>query len=97
MPEFAQLGASMMILNVHETLGSEDLHKISRLEEPFLIFCDDDVTGTIVSYLKLANAAGVILTAPGEEAGNCMRRKQELKAPGDPGGYLRIVGGMEPF
>lgn len=81
-PEFAQLGASMMILNIHETLGSEDLHNISRLEEPFLIFCDDDVTGTIVSYLKLANAAGVILTAPGEEAGNCMRRKQELKARG---------------
>lgn len=81
-PEFAQLGASMMILNTHETLGSEELHRISRLEEPFLIFCDEDVTGTIVSYLKLTNAAGVVLTAPGEEAGNCMHRKQELKARG---------------
>lgn len=81
-PEFAQLGASMMILNIHETLDSQELHTISRLEEPFFLFCDDDVTGTIVSYLKLANAAGVILTAPGEEAGNCMHRKQELKARG---------------
>lgn len=81
-PEFAQLGASMMILNVHETLQSKELLNISRLEEPFLMFCDDDVTGTVVSYLKLTNVAGVILTAPGEEAGNCMHRKQELKARG---------------
>lgn len=81
-PEFAQLGASMMILDIRETLGSGELHQIAQSEEPFLIFCDDDVAGTIVSYLKLANTAGVILTAPGEEAGCCMRRKQELKARG---------------
>lgn len=81
-PEFAQLGASMMILDIRESLESADLHRIALAEEPFLLFCDDDVAGTIVSYLKLANAAGVILTAPGEEAGNCMHRKQELKARG---------------
>lgn len=81
-PEFAQLGASMMVLDIHETLKSEDLLTIARLEELFLLFCDDDTAGTVVSYLKLNNVAGVILTAPGEEAGNCMHRKQELKARG---------------
>lgn len=81
-PEFVQLGASMMILNIREPLGHTGLHEVSLLEAPFLMFCDDDVTGSIVSCLKLPNAAGVILTAPGEEAGNCMHRKQELKARG---------------
>lgn len=81
-PEFAQLGASMMVLDIRETLGSDALCRIAQLEEPFLIFCDDDAAGTIVSYLNLANAAGVILTAPDEESGNCMYRKQELKSRG---------------
>lgn len=81
-PEFAGLGASMMILDIRETLDSAALHRISQFEESFLLFCDDDTAGAIASCLKLPNAAGVVLTAPGEEAGDCMHRKQELKARG---------------
>lgn len=81
-PEFIQLGASMMILDIKKTLESPELLKISSLEAPFFLYCDDDVAGTITSYLRITNVSGVILTAPGEEAGNCMNRKQELKARG---------------
>lgn len=81
-PEFAQLGASVMVLDRKEPLTSAEMKEVSELEEPFLLFCDDDVAGSITSYLKLANTIGVILTVPGEHEGNCMHWKQELKARG---------------
>lgn len=81
-PEFSQLGASMMILHREETLDSAELLAVSATGEPFLLSCDDDVAGTITSYLKTNHVAGIILTVPEEEAGNCMKRKQELMARG---------------
>ncbi len=79
--EYIQLGASKIIVDVAE-LNDGDLAKIGAIEEEFLVFCDDDVPGTITSYLKVPSIQGVILTAPGEKEGNCMLLKQELKARG---------------
>lgn len=79
--EYAQLGASMMILDVPE-LSQEELEEIAVYQEPFLVACDDDVPGTITSYLKNPWVEGVILTVPGQADGNCMHRKQELKNRG---------------
>lgn len=79
--EFGQLGASCMILDI-PNLDNEQLHDISMHQADFLLFCDDDVTSTIAGFLKVPTVSGVILTVPGEESGNCMKRKQELKARG---------------
>ncbi len=79
--EYLQLGASKIIVDV-AGLKESDLFQIGSIEADFLVFCDDDVPGTITSYLKVPSVQGVILTAPGEKEGNCMRLKQELKARG---------------
>lgn len=79
--EFGQLGASCLILDV-ENLDSEHLSKVSSHPAEFLLFCDDDTPAALASFLKVPNVSGVILTAPGEEGGNCMKQKQELKARG---------------
>lgn len=79
--EYAQLGASMMILDV-PNLTPEQLVQIGEYELPCLLFCDDDVAGTITTYLKFSSAAGVILTVPEEIEGNCMIWKQELQKRG---------------
>ena len=79
--EFMQLGASCIILDVPD-LDHEQLLEISKHSADFLLFCDDDVVSSIAAYLKVPTVGGVILTVPGEEGGNCMKRKQELKARG---------------
>lgn len=81
--EYSQLGASMMILDV-PVMEEEQLSQIALHKGPFLVACDDDVPGTITSYLKTDPIEGVILTVPGEHEGNCMNMKQELKARGIP-------------
>ncbi len=79
--EYTQLGVSKIIA-ADEKLSQSDLTKIGSMDQEFLVFCDDDVVGTITSYLKFPSVKGVILTAPGEKEGNCMWLKQELKARG---------------
>lgn len=81
--EFAQLGASMMILDV-AALEEEEIAQLNLQKESFLVACDDDVPGTITSYLKNTSITGVVLTVPGEHEGNCMHMKQELKKRGIP-------------
>lgn len=79
--EFEQLGASVMILDVVK-LTEEEMTTLSTHKETFLVSCDDDVPGTITSYLKTASIGGVILTVPGEHEGNCMLMKQEIRKRG---------------
>ena len=81
--EYAQLGASKMILDENH-MEDRDLYRLSQMPYEFLAACDDDVPGTITSYLKVPSVSGVILTVPGEKEGNCMNMKQELKARGIP-------------
>lgn len=80
--EFAQLGASMLIIDHEETLTTSQMEEIEKNSLPAILFCDDDTIGAITSYLKLKQAAGVLLTVPYEESGNCMLIKQELKKRG---------------
>lgn len=82
--EFAQLGASMLVIDREEVLTPEEMAEIEKNPLPALILCDDDTAGSITSYLRLKQAAGVILTAPYEASGNCMAMKQELKKRGIP-------------
>lgn len=79
--EFTQLGASLIIID-QENLSVEELGRIADCGHPCLLACDDDMAGTITSYLKMTCVQGVILTVPSEEKGNCMQMKQQLKARG---------------
>lgn len=81
--EYAQLGASVMILDA-PGLEQEQLIQLSSHTVPFLVFCDEDTVGTITTYLKVPPIAGVLLTVPEEQEGNCMQWKQELKKRGIP-------------
>lgn len=88
--EFVQLGASMLVLDpLRVPTGSqreseEFLSLIAVQQVPLLVSCDEDIPGTIASYLKLSPVEGVILTVPEEYEGNCMNTKQELKKRGIP-------------
>lgn len=89
--EYAGQGASMMILHqppkncdaASRTMFDQKcIEQLSGMSQKFLVFCDDDVAGTITSYLKTPCVDGVILTVPGEDGGNCMNWKQQLKKRG---------------
>lgn len=94
--EYAQLGASVMILDVPE-LEDEQLIQLSSHSVPFLISCDEDASGIITTYLKIPSAAGVLLTVPEELEGNCMRWKQELKKRGIPVDTFETMISWEEF
>lgn len=81
--EYAQLGASVMILDV-PGLNEEQIIKLSSHTVPFLVFCDEDMVGAIATYLKAPPVAGVLLSVPKEQEGSCMQWKQELKKRGIP-------------
>ena len=78
--EYAQLGASMAILDV--MMDIEDIAALPASPIPILAACDEDIAGTIAAYLKVPSVAGVVLTVPEKLEGNCMRWKQELKKRG---------------
>lgn len=78
--EFAQLGASTFVTGFLP--APEELHQITLLGQAFLLCCEDDVKGTITSYLKTPNVDGIILSTPGEHEGSCMKIKHQLKARG---------------
>lgn len=80
--EYAQLGASMAILDV--LMDEKELLQFPDSPLPVLAVCDQDTAGTIASYLKIPCIHGVILTVPEKQEGNCMNWKQELKKRGIP-------------
>ena len=80
--EYAQLGASMAILDV--MMDDSEIASMPASPIPILAVCDEDVAGTIAAYLKVPSVAGVVLTVAEKLEGDCMRWKQELKKRGIP-------------
>ncbi len=80
--EYAQLGASRVILDV--MLDEEDLNRLPGIPLPVLAVCDHDEAGTIAAFLKVPSILGVILTVPEKKEGCCMIWKQEMKKRGIP-------------
>lgn len=83
-PEFAQLGAAVMMLDTGTPLTDEQLAAVSGAEEPFYLVYHEAVTAAaaIAAYLNAANSAGVMLPVkPGTDK-DCMQLKQELLACG---------------
>ncbi len=80
-PEFFQLGASMMILDVSGNVEILESENFIRAEGPFLLLCDDSRVPVVSVSMAAECCEGVILTAPGEENGY-MELKQELKKRG---------------
>lgn len=95
-PEFAQLGASMMLLDTGAPLTKEQLAEVAGTEELFYLVCHaatvkaaaeataaaDFAVDAIAAYLDSANSAGVILPIQQKAENDCMQLKQELKACG---------------
>lgn len=80
--EYEQLGASRMIMDC--SLTQDELVQVGNSKQRIYLACDDDVPGTLASYLKIPTVDGVILTVPGQRTGNCMEMKQQLHARGIP-------------
>ena len=95
--EYAQLGASKIIIDEKHPIEERDLYRLSQVSQDLLLACDDDVPGTIASYLRVPSVEGVILTVPGQEEGNCMNMKQELKARGIPVATLETAVDWSDF
>ena len=79
--EYAQLGASVMILG-NEVLSAEGLDKVSALEEIFIVTALSDDSFFLADALKRENITGIIGISDGKTG--CMEMKQELKIQGIP-------------
>ncbi len=79
--EYAQLGASVMILG-NEVLSVEGLDKVSALEEIFIVTALSDDSFFLADALKRENITGIIGISDGKTG--CMEMKQELKIQGIP-------------
>ncbi len=93
--EYAQLGASMAILDV--MMDDSEIASMPASPIPILAVCDEDIAGTIAAYLKVPSVAGVVLTVPEKPEGDCMRWKQELKKRGIPVETFESSVGWEDF
>ena len=93
--EYAQLGASMAILDV--MMDDGEIASMPASPIPLLAVCDEDIAGTIASYLKVPSVAGVVLTVPEKLEGDCMHWKQELKKRGIPVETFESSVGWENF
>ncbi len=93
--EYAQLGASMAILDV--MMDDSEIASMPASPIPILAVCDEDIAGTIAAYLKVPSVAGVVLTVPEKLEGDCMRWKQELKKRGIPVETFESSVGWEDF
>lgn len=81
--EFAQLGASVMILDV-PGLSHENLQQVEELGERCLVVTYRDAEETAVYYMDYPSVEGFVFNLPMKEAENCMVKKQKLKALGVP-------------
>ena len=87
--EFAQLGASMLILDCFD-LSQEDRlpdrteSLLSCHEIPVLVCCDPNNPHIPAALLRLPQVTGVVFTAPLPGGRSCMDLKQDLKAEGIP-------------
>ena len=79
--EYAQLGASVMILG-DGVLSEEGLDEVSAREELFIITGLSDDSFFLADALKRENIAGIIGISDGKTG--CMEMKQELKIQGIP-------------
>lgn len=87
-PEFVQLGATMMMLDTGAPLTDGQIAEISGTEELFCLVCNEAVTSAtadfatsaIAACLSSANSAGAILPVKQGMEKDCMQLKQELKA-----------------
>lgn len=79
--EYAQLGASVMILGAG-VLSEDGLDEVSAREEVFIITGLSDDSFFLADALKRENIAGIIGISDGKTG--CMEMKQELKIQGIP-------------
>ena len=96
-PEFRQLGASVMILTGDSrTLQMPEL-LVQEAADDFLIVSDDDSVEMLLSYMEPEHSCGVILTVPEQKNGEYMELKQALGARGQNVDILRSTVSWEQF
>lgn len=88
-PEFAQLGASVIIIKDVLELKLQAAEGTVQSDIPMLYVCGEDAIDDIAAGMGSANSIGVILTAPEERDGRYMEIKQALGKLGEPVDILR--------
>ncbi len=81
-PEFSQLGASVMLLETGDNVEILESESYIRQESPFLILCNEQELPVISVCMAAEHCAGVALTVPKEDEGSYMELKGELKRRG---------------